>query len=597
MSLLLKPINPQKKVLISRIRTSSFPEVVYRVIRILRKIYLQYRIKNRQNPFHSCDISQNDLHQLKCPDLFLAETNADPSEMVSPECLNLDADVISKIEYELKNTHVSTIKPKGIDIRQLWEPARLQHITTTLVLFFQVGKNDNEFSEIIINAKNDLMKWIQDNPFLLGPHYMSAMECGLRIPVFFFALKRIPFIDSSDTVKILQSIYTHGWWIYRNLSLYSSRGNHTLCEACGLIFAGALFKEHKEGRQWLKQGIQLFEQECYYQIQDDGGPIEQSFAYHRFVVDVLSLGFDFLDKNALYKNDMILSRLKLAEEFIDAVTIQGHLLQIGDSDDGKALSRYIIPKRYNATRKFHDISHFNRSGYTIIRTGNGMALCFDHGPLGMAPLFNHGHADALSLEVYYQGTPLIVDTGTYMYNGDPHYRSYFRGTSAHNTITVDQMDQADQLNVFQWGSPYQISVSRVYSSQTKVSIEASHTGYTRLKNPVIHTRRIDVERTGRLSVLDSFQGKGVHECVLRYHLHPDCELERSNKSFIISNDDKTVLINLSGDMELIPVKGQDEPLQGWFSPEYGRIQPTTTLLCRHQGLIENLTFSTQIHPM
>ena len=42
---------------------------------------------------------------------------------------------------------------------------------------------------------------------------------------------------------------------------------------------------------------------------------------------------------------------------------------------------------------------FKDSGYSIIRgqEQSGLELLLDHGPLGMAPSFGHGHADALSV--------------------------------------------------------------------------------------------------------------------------------------------------------------------------------------------------------
>ena len=59
-----------------------------------------------------------------------------------------------------------------------------------------------------------------------------------------------------------------------------------------------------------------------------------------------------------------------------------------------------------------------------------MSLTFDHGPLGMAPLYNHGHADALSVNVALDGEALLVDPGTFRYNDEPLFRKYFKGTRA-----------------------------------------------------------------------------------------------------------------------------------------------------------------------
>ena len=60
----------------------------------------------------------------------------------------------------------------------------------------------------------------------------------------------------------------------------------------------------------------------------------------------------------------------------------------------------------------------------------------------MAPLYNHGHADALSVTLSLGETPFLIDPGTYRYNGVPDWRRYFKGTRAHNTICIDEQDQA-----------------------------------------------------------------------------------------------------------------------------------------------------------
>ena len=65
-------------------------------------------------------------------------------------------------------------------------------------------------------------------------------------------------------------------------------------------------------------------------------------------------------------------------------------------------------------------------------------LVFDCGPLGDG---GHGHYDALSIEMA-SGRPLVVDPGRFTYCDDPpHWRRWFKSTAAHNTVTVDGLDQ------------------------------------------------------------------------------------------------------------------------------------------------------------
>jgi hypothetical protein len=195
-------------------------------------------------------------------------------------------------------------------------------------------------------VREGLLEWLRQNPFLSGPHYMSPMECGLRMPVFFYGLRVLDNLSTGERLKILEALYLHAWWVGRNLSLYSSRGNHTICECLGLVFAGAVFRGFEEGKKWLDTGIRLLTEEVRRQILEDGGPLEQSLAYHRFVLDLYWIAAGFLERNGLADFTAVKERLARGEEFLDAFRdASGNLPTIGDSDDGCAVAPGIAPLR------------------------------------------------------------------------------------------------------------------------------------------------------------------------------------------------------------------------------------------------------------
>ena len=74
----------------------------------------------------------------------------------------------------------------------------------------------------------------------------------------------------------------------------------------------------------------------------------------------------------------------------------------------------------------------------------------DAGPHGFLSIAAHAHADALAVEVRYDGTDVLADPGTYCYHGEPRWRSYFRSTLAHNTIEVGGQDQSTSGGPFLW---------------------------------------------------------------------------------------------------------------------------------------------------
>src|SRR6185436_10251070 len=103
---------------------------------------------------------------------------------------------------------------------------------------------------------------------------------------------------------------------------------------------------------------------------------------------------------------------------------------------------------------FRPRRQFAESGYYLLGGGfdtpDEVRLLVDCGALGYLSLAAHGHADALSFTLNIGDREILVDPGTYAYHTEPEWRRYFRGTLAHNTVTVDDQDQSVQAGNFMW---------------------------------------------------------------------------------------------------------------------------------------------------
>jgi hypothetical protein len=573
-----------------RFRNSSLPELKYRakLFFLIKKLKIQ--LSKRKNPVVVPRIDFNNAKDLQLPTIVKKILNG---ELFA---LNTDLTAIREIEDTWHNIYFGDIKmsDQDLDIRSIWESARLQHIA---ILINYIIQNDNPeiFDNVLQFTKNNVLKWIDENPFLYGPHYISAMECGLRIPLLLYCLKVLDNLADSEFQLILDTLYRHSWWISKRLSLYSSRGNHTVAEATGLIFGGAVFRYTTEGRQWLAKGHALLKKELNHQIAKDGGPIEQSLNYHRLVLDLCWLAIHFLEKNNFYNCSQLKERLTKAEHFITAFKdAGGGLPSIGDSDDGHAIAPGLYPRRTHTNNKKRKIQTFSKSGYTIFNDKN-VVLTFDHGPLGMAPLYNHGHADALSITLSVDGQKVIVDPGTYRYNGEPKFRKYFKGTRAHNTITVDGQDQAIQETGFIWSHPYNAELMRKENLNGVWFIQARHDGYLRYKKPVQHIRSIFIFDGTTIIVKDKFSGEGTHEFELNFHLHPDVKVSKCHENWWnIHNGAAEIYITIFNQNDFRVIKGERDPLLGWFSHSYGLKCETSVLNISVTGTAEESTFTTGI---
>ncbi len=588
---------PRVDEYLDRLRHASAREVGHRVRRLLLTRRMQAGVARGGIDLKIPPFAKARLDALHWPGLFSGEDLAGQVDGCQPATLNLDPGNISAFEAQTAGRFFAAIDPRaaGIDIRQVWEPARLQHVVQMIVQS-RATNAPQVRTRLLAEARCTVMQWLCDHPFLTGPHYQSPMECGLRIPVFGLVLKTAAGGSGRAYRFLWQAVYRHAWWVARNLSLYTSLGNHTICEAVGLVFAGAICDRDREGARWLHRGVQLLEDELSHQILPDGGPAEQSLAYHRFVVDLYCYAIDLLERNARHDCRRLTARIAKAENFLAAFDSGGRLPAIGDSDDGWAVAPGVLPRRPARQNRPCGRVTFKSAGYTVMRTETGVLVTFDHGPLGMAPLYNHGHADALAVTVTLNGDPFLIDPGTCRYNGGIALRRYFKGTRAHNTVTVDERDQAVQQSSFTWRHPFACRLTRISDNNgSDVCVEAEHDGYCRLDSHLIHRRRLQLTAGSLLKIRDCFGGSRAHCFDLHFHLHPAVQVRPIADGWRLATARQAIELTLSGAPDVAVVKGQIDPLLGWYSPAYGTLQECTVLRCRQQGRADAVQFDTTIN--
>ncbi len=563
-----------------RLKHASVVEIFVRARQAITLLYLRILKKINAQELEKPHVKQNDIQNLRMPEIFIE--NGQPF-------------YLSNLLDTQKIFNPLRIDPESIkeDIRIRWEPSRLQQ-ATALIAYSMDASQTKGGRAAKKAAKAIIFSWLENNPFLKGEDYLSAMECALRIPVFFYAIKCVGAdLTERENTRLLKAIYLHTLYVSHHLSLYSSLGNHTIAEAVGLVFGGAVFRNTKKGGRWLRRGLNLLESELYHQVLDDGGPGEQSLTYHRFVLDLYWLAVDFIEKNRLSEVEHWKPSLISGEFFLNGfMDDKGGIPAIGDSDDGVAVAAGLKPARMSGETVKKKRITFDHSGYSIIKE-NDFVFSFDHGPLGMAPFHNHGHADALSITLSKSGYPLLVDSGTFRYNGVSAWRKYFKGTRAHNTVTIDDCDQAEQETSFIWGDPYHAKLTTVQETKGALFLQAEHDGYQRLKNPVRHRRSVLYRDQAILLIKDIFFGTGRHSFELNFHFHPNAVLHREEMWWVVDHCDARIYMRLiEGDFKM--VHGRTQPICGWYSPQYGHKVPTSVLTFAKTGNTEDVIFTTAI---
>lgn len=481
----------------------------------------------------------------------------------------------SRISYREGN-------PYG-DVRVAWEPSRLQQLVALALLAERAEPSVRRRAVALLERQ--FLSWIDANPFLTGIHYISMMECGLRLLAVCHAFDLVrEWVQDSDRVwpALVSFIHGHAELISQRLSVHSSAGNHTIAEATGLVYAGSLFPEMAEAQLWRSVGLSLLEQEAPRQILKDGGGAEQSLWYQRFISDLYGLVVVLLEHHRSPVSVIIADAFHRSQRFLHAFNLgDGTAPLIGDGDSGYALSPFL---QFSSTQKtqMDGLTSFEESGYSIVREASSdqSQMIFDHGPLGLAPCYAHGHADALSVILSVHQKNVLLDPGTYTYTGDRAWRRYFRGTRAHNTVCVDHMDQAVQETTFMWAEAFLAqAVFKEETADGSITILARHHGYEK-RTGVTHWRAVLYAAPCSWLIWDRLTGDGDHHLELNWHLAIAPRIQAG--LYVLSCGKTSVHLAVEGGTNALHC-GEVEPPSGWWSHHYGVRQPISTLRTEYVG--------------
>ncbi|MEX5219706.1 MAG: heparinase II/III-family protein, partial [Nitrospira sp.] len=232
---------------------------------------------------------------------------------------------------------------------------------------------------------------------------------------------------------------------------------------------------------------------------------------------------------------------------------------------------------------------FENTGYSAVRDhSNDMQMIFDHGSLGMGPCYAHGHADALAVVLSRGHEDILIDPGTYTYTGDQNWRTYFRSTRAHNTVLVDDLDQAVQETAFMWSHPYRAElVHKEKTPEGKVILLARHDGYKK-RVGVTHWRAVIFEPPGCWLIWDRLVGSGDHRLELNWHLGVEPRLESDR--YLLQIDECRLALVVEG---MGPPYPAATIRNGWRSRHYGIKEPISTLQTHYTGMLP-YEFSTRL---
>ncbi|NDV26504.1 alginate lyase family protein [Desulfovibrio sp. JC010] len=519
----------------------------------------------------------------------LLDQGMDVFTLTGIECVNpqWNRDPFTGIDAPLNFGKKINFKDRNLcgDIKYLWEPGRfLQAVPPALA--WRVSGNEKYLRAV----RSMIESWLEQCPYMLGVHWASSLELGIRLINWSLAWQYVGGLESpmfegeqgrAFRDRWLKSIHQHLHFINGWYSQGSSANNHLIGEAAG-VFIGCCTWPFRDGcGSWKKRALGILETQARKQVWPDGAGKEQTLSYQRFVLDFMVLAHAASPQSYSEEYCAILERMA---GFIHAMSDEhGNAPMIGDADDGLVCGLSLIPGNILSPARPCDTElqdSFPQGGYHIFRDEQaGLFAVVDCGPLGFGSLAAHGHADALSLYLAVGGVEFLIDPGTYVYGSDPFWREYFRGTSAHNTVRIDGLNQSESGGDFLWTS-HARAQGNVERAGDIDSFRGSHDGYQRLEDPLGHRRVISFKRQERcISVRDELLCTADHSAEQFWHFSEDCRVEVVSENKVVAeNSGIRISMKFAAGVRLKLFHGDESKPLGWVSRRFGVKTPSTTLV-------------------
>jgi hypothetical protein len=421
----------------------------------------------------------------------------------------------------------------------------------------------------------------------------------------------------------------HCHFIAGHLSLYSSANNHLLGELLGLLIGSTTWPCWPESARWRAQALRGFYEQALLQNNADGVNREQAIWYQHEVADMMLLAGLTAAANGEDFGAPFWKRLEAMLDFLaSCMDAGGHVPALGDADDGVIVrfspdpdfrayqsllatgsvlfargdfkhkaqvfddkSRWLLGDA--AAAKFAALAadssgrrlrrRFETGGYYILgsdfETSREVRLIVDAAPLGYLAIAAHGHADALSFTLSVAGRPMLIDPGTYSYHTQPRWRDYFRGTSAHNTLAIDRLDQSVPGGAFLWSRHASTRCLTFASDTDPQRIVAEHDGYRRLHDPLTHRREILYQAAARVvTVTDHVQCAAAHGVEILWHFAPECVVALQGNAARANRDGVGIVLRWPASLHAQLLRGSVDPIQGWVSHRFDQKVPGDTLV-------------------
>lgn len=501
------------------------------------------------------------------------------------------------------------------DVKLTWEVARFpQAYWMSRAAAWRPEHAEQLSRELLAQMES----FVAANPFGRGIHWNSGQEVAFRLMAWLFALD-VMLLRGPDAERAaelvadalrLGAFHVEQHIDYARIAVYN---NHVLSEALLLYAAGILLPECAESKRWREFGRRLLEAEAERQFYRDGAYIQQSHNYHRVALQVLvwatmmarsngdapsrawtraierSIDFLAAQQNPTDgrlpnygANDGALPSILSTCDFSDlrptlqlaSVIARGErLYEPGPWDESAAWA--LGPAALDAPLRpppRRSVS-FGATGYHVLRGDDaGTFATFRCGSLKD----RFSQIDMLHVDVWWKGHNVLVDGGSYLYNGPAEWHDHFLRTASHNTVMVDNLDQMLHFRRFKVLYRTKAKLLRFEDTGRVATCTGEHSGYARHAGKCIHRRSVLHFKDDTWVVVDRVVGEeipGGHSARLHWlggQFPFDADEQPGRLTMRTPSGPFTVQVfdRAARPVAASIVAGQESPPRGWMSRYY-----------------------------
>jgi len=503
------------------------------------------------------------------------------------------------------------------DIKLVWEASRF-----SLAFYFArayARDADEKWAEAFWTMFD---AWILQNPPQLTINWMCGQEMTFRLMAMLVAaFATLP--SPAATPQRLEALTKLAWQTGRQLDVNinnarAQKNNHAVSEAVGLWTIGLLFPELRPAPKWRDRGRKILAAEMARQVYDDGTFVQHSMNYHRVMLDdmlwVVALSESADAPLPAAATDRFHRAAEWIREMLDPVS--GRVPNYGPNDGAQVLplnccdyldyrpvvqaagyavnrGRCLPDGPWNEkllwlfgsdalsgaseTPPREPVFAARDGGYYVLRGPNSwcMTRCHEYRD-------RPNQCDMSHLDLWWNGTNVLRDAGSYLYNCPEPWKSYFYATAAHNTVQIDGREQMTKGPRFLWFHWAAATLECLESSDDgrAAMVVARNDSYRRLPGRPVHRRSI-YRQDDVYVIVDEILGEGEHDVALRWRLAA-AEWEARESHWQAALNDGAVCVAAQGpdfDVRLVPADAQDDGCS-WESLYYARREPAPSLAIR-----------------